>query len=496
MKRVLLVLTLIFSLLTASSCDFSINLDNGKTEDSTKEETKMPSSENTQVPTETLEPTEQVTPTIPEGFTISFNTLGVTENITPINNQIVIPANLPNIDVEGYIFGGWYYDSSFTIIVEVGTDLTSDVTLYGKYTQINSGLEFDDTNKISSNSKTCSHVFVDDECITCFTEYDSQIFNIFKSNTIIYDNDTTNPYHIDLDVYGSDIKAVFYEPDTRRDIYTDVTSTTFYSNYSIAATYEEAYFRTQHKFMSGDIADQDYLAPTGKVMTNGSAVRCTTSIYILDPQGNYIGYIPNNIDGENRVIWYGGAYISFNDVAAYLYAFGEVPANSNYDKGTSGRKQAIAAWGKYGRVNIGEFYANTSKYPFQPEMKRENSQKYTETDFGTQGGYRNVNTITGTSYSQSVYNNGSSISRGAARFCFVNNKKSVDLRYVFYTYNHYNDFQEYLNYDGGFGVRFGNQSAGNEYCSDASDYNASNQFPITQYQSVALRTYSELINLI
>ncbi|MBQ8414350.1 MAG: hypothetical protein IJX58_03790, partial [Clostridia bacterium] len=43
-----------------------------------------------------------------------------------------------------------------------------------------------------------------------------------------------------------------------------------------------------------------------------------------------------------------------------------------------------------------------------------------------------------------------------------NGNKIIDLdeRYVFYTYNHYNDFQEYLNYEGGWGEMFGNITGG------------------------------------
>jgi hypothetical protein len=37
------------------------------------------------------------------------------------------------------------------------------------------------------------------------------------------------------------------------------------------------------------------------------------------------------------------------------------------------------------------------------------------------------------------------------------------LRSVFYTYNHYNDFQEYLNYDDIYGYIFGNLTSGNQY---------------------------------
>ena len=37
--------------------------------------------------------------------------------------------------------------------------------------------------------------------------------------------------------------------------------------------------------------------------------------------------------------------------------------------------------------------------------------------------------------------------------------------YVFYTHNHYNDFREYLNYYGGWGQVFGNETGGGEYSS-------------------------------
>jgi hypothetical protein len=36
---------------------------------------------------------------------------------------------------------------------------------------------------------------------------------------------------------------------------------------------------------------------------------------------------------------------------------------------------------------------------------------------------------------------------------------------VFYTYNHYNDFQEYLNYFGGWGKMFGNITGGGKISS-------------------------------
>ena len=40
--------------------------------------------------------------------------------------------------------------------------------------------------------------------------------------------------------------------------------------------------------------------------------------------------------------------------------------------------------------------------------------------------------------------------------------------YLFYTYNHYNDFQEYLNYEGGWGELFGNITGGGKLSSNSS----------------------------
>ena len=54
----------------------------------------------------------------------------------------------------------------------------------------------------------------------------------------------------------------------------------------------------------------------------------------------------------------------------------------------------------------------------------------------------------------------------------INNNKTLDAneRYVFYTYNHYNDFQEYLNYQGGWGEMFGNITGGGSL-SSKTNYN-------------------------
>ena len=96
----------------------------------------------------------------------------------------------------------------------------------------------------------------------------------------------------------------------------------------------------------------------------------------------------------------------------------------------------------------------------------------------------------GNGYAVAVYNNGTKITRGAARIVHAQYDLDRDgvieigENYVFYTYNHYNDFQEYLNYEGGWGEMFGNITGGGTL-SSKYDYNP------TPYVQVA---YSSFVN--
>jgi hypothetical protein len=157
--------------------------------------------------------------------------------------------------------------------------------------------------------------------------------------------------------------------------------------------------------------------------------------------------------------------------------------------------EAISKWGKYGRVNNNSFSGDISKYPYEPELPNilgTNKIYYNEIDFGTIGNYTLSNR--NKTYNQVAYNNGSSITRGAVRIVYVSDTKvkSIDERYVFYTYNHYNDFQEYLNYHNGWGYRFGNESAGNEYCYGTDDYYSFGCVPPSKHPQTLLQKYSEL----
>lgn len=326
---------------------------------------------------------------------------------------------------------------------------------------------------------------------------EAYLYELFGNDIETYTNNEENPYNIDLNKYGNDVIVYFYEPNLSNDPYTNIDKEAFYADYTIATTYEDSYYRTKHKLMSGDITDQAHETVKETLSVDGMNVRITTACYVLEPDGDYLAYIPNVINGENYIIFYGGAYTSLNEVAAYLLAFGEVPVNSNYDK-SKGKQTTVKDWGKYGRVNNSRFSGDTSKYPYEPLLpyiQGSGSRIYYETDFGTLGGYTNYNPVTGTKYTQTVYNTGGGgVTRGSARFVFVHDTKvtSIDERYVFYTYNHYNDFEEYLNYHNGWGTRFGNESAGNYYCGNTKDYNASAKNKPTDYPQVLLKTYSSV----
>ena len=168
-----------------------------------------------------------------------------------------------------------------------------------------------------------------------------------------------------------------------------------------------------------------------------------------------------------------------------MYAFGgsakNMPANYVPNKLNN---VGISPWGIFLRGNHSNFSGNTSKYPYEPVLPDISgcggSLQYYEMDIGTTG------TESG-GYAAELYNNGSKITRGAARLVYTRMDKNGngvyenDEVYVFYTYNHYNDFQEYLNYYGGWGQMFGNITGGGKL-SSKTDFNPTPYIP-TAYAS-------------
>ena len=269
------------------------------------------------------------------------------------------------------------------------------------------------------------------------------------------------------------------------DPYVGVSEEEFYADYEPATSYMDAYYRSLHYFMSGDIEvpDQAPDIADNQPMENGLYVRNTSYLYSEDGNTYYV------LDGEGNIVnrvFKGGAYITLEEVAAYVFAFGDIPANYSSNKRT---KPTESPWGEYLRVNNTKFTGNTSRYPYEPELPRISGcggdLQYYEIDIGTTG------TDCDPSYTAELYNDGYSISRGAARIVYTrydrNGNQIIenDEKYLFYTYNHYNDFQEYLNYEGGWGEMFGNITGGGTI-SSKNDYNPT---PYVQVVRRELYTY-------
>lgn len=243
------------------------------------------------------------------------------------------------------------------------------------------------------------------------------------------------------------------------DPYIGVSRTDFYANYTRATSYEDAQYRSKHGLMSGSITvPGQYFNRASYQPTSGGSYLHNSKNSYADNGNTYI--IVDGNGNEVMRIYRGGAYITLEEVAAYMYAFGgsgDMPANYSSKKSA---KPANSMWGQYLRANHSRYSNNNSKYPYEPRLPGD--MQYYEMDIGT----------TGTStpgYSAKEYNNGYSITRGAARLVYArrdlngNGTYEQGEVYVFYTHNHYNDFTEYLNYYGGWGETFGNITGGGTF---------------------------------
>ena len=235
-------------------------------------------------------------------------------------------------------------------------------------------------------------------------------------------------------------------------------------SHTYASGYEDALERSKKGIPSGSLTvpDQAPKLAENRPMKDGK--------YILNIKSNFIDnntYSVVDVNGNEVFRLYrGGGYITLEEVAAYVYAFGDIPAN--YVEGKNMEPES-SIWGEYLRLNHTKFSGNTEKYPYEPELPNISGcggeLRYYEIDIGTTGTDCDDNFIVKT------YNDGQSITRGAARIVY--GKYDIDgdgvyefgEHHVFYTYNHYNDFQEYLNYYGGWGEMFGNITGGGELSS-------------------------------
>lgn len=271
-------------------------------------------------------------------------------------------------------------------------------------------------------------------------------------------------------------------PDT--DPYASVNKTAFYENYTVACCLTNALYRSKHGLLSGtpEVPGQYAQEADYQSMVGNKYVRNTAAHY-EDDGNTYV--IVDGYGKEVMRIYKGGGYITLEEVAAYMYAFGGSSDNipANYTSKKSG-KPSSSIWGEHLRLNHSYFSGDTGDYPYEPELpyilsSGNEKLNYYEMDIGTTG------TVTTSQYPAKLYNNGSSITRGAARLVYTrhdrdgNGKITIDEIYVFYTHNHYNDFREYLNYYGGWGEMFGNVTGGGTI-SSTTKYNPT-PYVITAY---------------
>ncbi len=288
----------------------------------------------------------------------------------------------------------------------------------------------------------------------------SQTDHVDKSDTVF-----TDETHSDNNSTTS--KITEKEPTT--DPYINITEKEFYANYVPATSYSDSRYRTAHHFMSGSIAEQLQRPTIAEDQPMEDGMYCFNSKSGLRSDGNAYDIV----DKDGRIvntIYKGGAYVILEEVAAYLYAFGDIPANYTSSKKA---KPSSSPWGKYLRLNHSYFSCDTDQYKYEPVLPEVNDKKYYEIDVGTTGSFEYSTVST-----KGEYNNGTTIIRGASRLVYTryigNNliEKPED-RKVFYTFNHYNDFQEYLNYENGWGQWFGNISGGGTMDNNTAIYKTS-----------------------
>ncbi len=257
-------------------------------------------------------------------------------------------------------------------------------------------------------------------------------------------------------------------PDNLKGV-DEVARAKFYNGSDPADSYEEAIARSKNGLLSGceTVPNQAPTIANYRPTLNGAYIK-NSEPYFID-KNTYV--VVNSYGYEVFRVYRGGGYITLEEVAAYLIAFGDVPANYVSKKST---KPTSSIWRENLRVNHTKFSGSTTQYPYEPELPRISGcggdLQYYEIDIGTTG------TDCDPSYPVRTYNNGSSIERGAARIVYSrydkngNNIIEMDEKYVFYTYNHYNDFREYLNYYNGWGTMFGNITGGG-VLSSKTNYN-------------------------
>ena len=139
------------------------------------------------------------------------------------------------------------------------------------------------------------------------------------------------------------------------DPYVGLSHDEFYRNYTEATSYEDALLRTKYGFISGSIDYNSNLHESNTIYEGKDFLKFGNYTYGINSNNEVVSYNINYTNGSSKTIYKGAGYVALEEVAAYILAFGEVPANNNYNKNKTGQSQSIAKWGKYGRVNVGRY---------------------------------------------------------------------------------------------------------------------------------------------
>ena len=364
-------------------------------------------------------------------------------------------------------------DSNFSINSGIYTDnLSESIGQVADNLQLGNGKDenyTDDTSADSNDDTSESHQDVSS----------NETNESVSSDSDIQDTDKSSQSDNQDEVQNDDVTLQCNHGT--EDPYQGMSKTEFYANYTPACCNQDASYRSKHYFLSGSLeVPGQYVKEADNCPKSGDKfIRNTATIYL--DNGNTYVVMDANGDEVMRIHKDGG-YITPEEVAAYMYAFGgsgKIPANYTTKKNT---KPSSSLWAEYLRVNYSYFIGDTNKYPYEPELPDISgcggSLRYYEMDIGTTG------TAT-PGYAAKPYIQGNKINRGAARLVCArqdlngNGVYENNEVYVFYTHNHYNDFREYLNYYGGWGEMFGNVTGGGEY-SSKTNYNPTPYVP-TEY---------------
>ena len=115
------------------------------------------------------------------------------------------------------------------------------------------------------------------------------------------------------------------------DPYENVSASEFYASYTVAKNNKDAYYRSQHGFLSGELTVPDQ-APTlsaNRPKNGEKYIRNSEMLFSAD--GNTYTVV-DAFGNPAFNVYRDGAYITLEEVAAYVYAFGTYPKNHSPNK--------------------------------------------------------------------------------------------------------------------------------------------------------------------